>query len=385
MKRYAIIGSGRQGTAAAYDIIKFAYPESLTIIDVSIENLNKCKNLIKKLTGADINTIKLDINDSRALLEALKDVDIFLSSVPYPLNPYLTDIAIESKTSMVDLGGHTNNVIKQLKRTDDAKKAGITIVPDCGMGPGMNVSMALLSMEDFDKVDEVRVWDGGLPQSPKPPWNYNLFFNIQGLTNEYDGNAYFIRDGKVVEVPCFEDIENLTFSDAIGSLEAAVTSGGLSTMPWTFEGKIKLLENKTLRYPGHWSEMLAYRQLGLFDEDEIDFNGSKISPREFYHSLLEPKIYNKNPEDVCIMRTQCIGELNGQKKTKNIECIEFYDKETGFLAMEKWTGFHASMVMQHIIAGKVDLGAHPIENAMQGLDFYNYAIQRGYDIKINID
>ena len=383
MNNYCIIGSGRQGTAAAYDIVKFASPKSLTIIDVSLENLDRCEKLIRKLTGFNINTIHLDINESKLLIDSLKNTDIFLSSVPYPLNPYLTDIAIASRTSMVDLGGHTNNVINQLKRSDDAKKAGITIVPDCGMGPGMNVSMALLSMEGFDQVSEVRVWDGGLPENPKPPWNYNLFFNIQGLTNEYDGSAYFIRNGKVTEVSCFEDIEEINFSDSIGCLEAAVTSGGLSTMPWTFEGKIDLLENKTLRYPGHWDEMIAYRQLGLFSENKVDFNGLKISPREFYHTLLEPQIYQENPTDICIMRTQSIGYVKDQKTRKTVECVERYDKNTNFLAMEKWTGFHASMVMQHIMNKKVSLGAHPIENAMKGTDFYDYALQRGYDIKIN--
>ena len=383
MKNYCIIGSGRQGTAAAYDIIKFGNPNSLTIIDIDSKNLTRCKNFIYQLTGYKINQIHIDINDSKILVDVLNNIDIFLSSVPYPLNPYLTDIAIKSRTSMVDLGGHTNNVINQLKCHNEAKKTGITIVPDCGMGPGMNVSMALLSMEGFDKVNEVRVWDGGLPQAPNPPWNYNLFFNIQGLTNEYDGNAYFIRNRKVIEVPCFEDIEEIDFSGSIGVVEAAVTSGGLSTMPWTYEEKIELLENKTLRYPGHWKEMIAYRQLGLFDEKEIDFNGSKISPRNFYHTLLEPKIYHNNPKDICIMRTEAIGEINGQESKKIVECIEKYDEETKFLAMEKWTGFHASMVMQHIINGNVDLGVHSIENAMSGSDFYNYALKRGYDIKIN--
>ena len=207
MNNYCIIGSGRQGTAAAYDIIKYGSPDSLMIIDSSLDNLNRCENIIKKLTSYEINKIQMDINDSQELIKVLANTSIFLSAVPYPLNPYLTNIAIKSKTSMVDLGGHTDNVIEQLKKSEEVKNAGITIVPDCGMGPGMNVSMALLSMEGFDSVSEVRVWDGGLPEDPKPPWNYNLFFNIQGLTNEYDGNAYFIRDGVVTEVPCFEDIE----------------------------------------------------------------------------------------------------------------------------------------------------------------------------------
>ncbi len=381
MKKYCVIGSGRQGTAAAYDIVSHGKPESLTIIDSNNHNLEKCKDKIKKLTNFDVDIINIDINNENRLIESLLDIDIFLSSVPYRFNLYLTDIAIKSKTSMVDLGGHTNNVIKQLEKSKEAKEAGITIVPDCGMGPGMNVSMALLAMEGFDEVEEVRVWDGGLPQEPNPPWNYNLFFNIAGLTNEYDGNAYFLRDGKVTEVPCFEDIEILGF-DSIGNLEAAVTSGGLSTMPWTYENKIKLLENKTLRYNGHWQQMIAFRELGLFREDKLKIENVEISPRDFYHSLLEPQLVEDNLKDICVMRTEAIGILNGQKSTKTIECIEKYNESTEFLAMEMWTGFHASMVMQHIAASKIESGAYPIETALSGNDFYNYALSRNYKIEI---
>ena len=381
MKKYCIIGSGRQGTAAAYDIVSHGEPQSLTIIDSNKDNLKKCKDKIKKLTDFDVDIINIDINDENKLIKSLFDIDIFLSSVPYKFNLYLTDVAIKSKTSMVDLGGHTNNVIEQLKKSKEAKEAGITIVPDCGMGPGMNVSMALLAMEGFDQVEEVRVWDGGLPQDPQPPWNYNLFFNIAGLTNEYDGSAYFLRKGKVTEVPCFEDIETLGF-DGIGNLEAAVTSGGLSTMPWTYENKIKLLENKTLRYSGHWEQMIAFRHLGLFREDKLKIENIEISPRDFYHSLLEPQLEQKNLKDICIMRTEARGLLNGKKVTKTIECIEKYNEQTKFLAMEMWTGFHASMVMQHIGASKIDLGAYPIELALSGNDFYNYALTRDYKIEI---
>ena len=381
MKKYCIIGSGRQGTAAAFDIVTHGNPKSLTIIDSNNNNLERCKNKIKKLTNFDIDIINIDIKDQDKLIESLLDIDIFLSSVPYMFNLYLTDIAIKSKTSMVDLGGHTNNVIKQLEKSKEAKEAGITIVPDCGMGPGMNVSMALLAMEGFDEVEEVRVWDGGLPQKPKPPWNYNLFFNIAGLTNEYDGNAYFLRGGKVTEVPCFEDIEILEF-DSIGNLEAAVTSGGLSTMPWTYENKIKLLENKTLRYSGHWQQMIAFRQLGLFREDKLKIENVEVSPRDFYHSLLEPQLEQDNLKDICIMRTKAMGILNGQKSIKTIECIEKYDEHTEFLAMEMWTGFHASMVMQHIASSKIESGAYPIEAALSGHDFYNYALSRNYKIEI---
>ena len=158
--------------------------------------------MFKKIDSVS-NSVKIqqfiiDFNKTDQLKQLLDSVDIFLSSVPYKYNLMLTELAIETACSMVDLGGHTGNVIKQLNYDKEAKKKGITIVPDCGMGPEMNVSMGLLAIEQFDEAHEVRIWDGGLPQNPVKPWNYSLFFNIAGLTNEYDSHAFFIRNGKLM-------------------------------------------------------------------------------------------------------------------------------------------------------------------------------------------
>ena len=383
-KKYCIIGAGKQGTAAAYDLVKFAKINSLLLIDTNKKSIDKCLLKIKSVIGdCKVETSIIDINDENKLCDLLKDQDVFLSSVPYSFNLMLTEVAIKSKTSMVDLGGHTGNVIKQLKYNEDAKKSQITIVPDCGMGPGMNITMALYAMEHLEDPKEVCIWDGGLPKNPTEPWNYSLFFNIQGLTNEYDECAFFLRDGEIVEVPCFEDIEILDFGDKIGKLEAAVTSGGLSTMPWTFENKLEKLENKTLRYFGHWEWMKAYRQLGLFSEDKIQFQNQEIVPREFYHHLLEPQLDTKDLNDRCIMRVESIGMINNEKYLVQVDCVEEYDEESGFMAMEKWTGWHASIVMQHIGNGNLSYGTYPIEKALSGHDFYKQAMKRNYSIKVN--
>ena len=100
MKNFCVIGSGRQGTAAAYDIVSHGNPKSLTVIDSNNHNLEKCKDKIKKLTNFDIDIMKIDINDENRLIKSLLDIDIFLSSVPYKFNLYLTDVAIKSKTSL---------------------------------------------------------------------------------------------------------------------------------------------------------------------------------------------------------------------------------------------------------------------------------------------
>lgn len=383
-KTYCIIGTGRQGTAAAYDLLMYADISNLLLLDNNQESINKCLYKIHSLKSkANIITDIIDFKDIKNLKDKLRTVDIFLSSVPYRYNLMLTEVALETSCSMVDLGGHTGNVIKQLEYDKKAKEMGVTIVPDCGMGPGMNVSMALLAIEQFDEAQEIRIWDGGLPREPKEPWNYSLFFNIAGLTNEYDAHAFFLEDGEIKEVDCFEGYEIIDFGKLIGELEASVTSGGLSTMPWTFEGKLNVLENKTLRYIGHWEWMKAYRQLGLFNEDEIEFNGKKIIPREFYHHLLEPQLDTKDFNDICIMRVHGLGLVNGKRKEVVIDAYETYDDKTQLMAMEKWTGWHASIVMQHIANGKIKDGAYPIEKALSGKDFYEQAKKRNYKIKIN--
>jgi len=382
-KNYCIIGTGRQGRAAAYDLLKFAPINQLLLLDNNQESIELCLEKISSVKGnITVKQSLFDFNDIPSLVNLLSDSDIFLSSVPYKYNLLLTEVAIESETSMVDLGGHTGNVIKQLEFDKLAKEKNITIVPDCGMGPGMNITMALFAMEHFDQPMEIRIWDGGLPRYPKEPWNYSLFFNIAGLTNEYDASAFFLQDSKINEVPCFEGYEILNFGEEIGNLEAVVTSGGLSTMPWTYEGKLDVLENKTLRYPGHWEWMKAYRELGLFKEEEISYKGQKISPRDFYHFLLEPKLDTKDFNDICLMRVEANGIKNGSRWNVSINAVEQYDDQSKLMAMEKWTGWHASIMMQHITSGNIGPGAYSVENALTGHQFYEQAMKRNYNIKI---
>ena len=382
----AVIGSGRQGTAAGYDLVKSEDINSLLLIDSSIQSLKKSKNHILRLVpGADVLTAKIDIKEELpSLVKKLEGIDLFISAVPYKYNLELTSIAIDTKTSMVDLGGHTGIVRKQLAYNKTASDLGITIVPDCGMGPGMNISMAMLAIEKTDVPRNISIWDGGLPKNPNPPWNYNLFFNIDGLTNEYDECAFFLDSSKVVEVPCFDRYEIIDFGQGIGKLEAAVTSGGLSTLPWTMEGKLDSLENKTLRYLGHWEWMKAYRELGLFSLDKIMYKNSEIVVRDFYHSLLESKIDDGNRDDICIMRVECKGIKDGRDAIVKVDAVEFYDDITGFMAMEKWTGWHASIVAQKILSGDVGPGAISVENSITGNAFYEEALKRGYDIKVDV-
>mgnify|MGYP001464525129 CR=1 FL=1 len=382
MKKFVIVGSGRQGISVAYDLLRDSN-HNVVMVDIHEDFLNQALNKISAISNSkNLKGIVADVSDSDQMLEILSDADVMISAVPYKFNLDLTKLAIKSKTSMVDLGGHTNIVREQLSMNEQAQESGITIVPDCGMGPGMNITMAVLATEILDQTDEIYICDGGLPKDPKPPWNYSLFFNIEGLTNEYDEQAYFLKDGEIVEVPCFDNIENVSF-DNIGELEAAVTSGGLSTMPWTFKNKLKVLENKTLRYKGHWEWMKAYRELGLFSREVINHNGREIVPRHFYHQLLEKKIDHGRVEDVCLMRIKAIGFKDSKKIELTIDAVEYYNQKLDLTAMEKWTGWHISIMALEIAYNKVSNGAISVENALKGHTFLEEARNRGYDITIN--
>jgi lysine 6-dehydrogenase len=379
MYNYAVLGAGRQGQAIAYDLAINGDTKNISLIDLDEKIATDSANRLNKLLNSSIvKPVQLDVTNKLELKNKLTNINTVISAVPYFLNETITEVAIENKFNLVDLGGNTDIVRNQLSKNVEALSSKITITPDCGMGPGMNITLSLLVMEQFDNPKSIKIYDGGLPQLPKKPWKYNLFFNINGLTNEYDGNATFLRDSNLTEVECFEDIEVLNF-DHLGELEAAVTSGGLSTMPWTFKNTLQTLENKTLRYEGHWQDMIAYRRLGLFDLNEIEFNNKKIIPREFYHHLLESKLNEENVKDVCIMRILGSGIKNGVNKNIQLDAVELYDDNTEFTAMEKWTGWHASIIAIHVTKSNLK-GAIPVEKIMKGSEFLLEAKKRNFNI-----
>jgi lysine 6-dehydrogenase len=205
---------------------------------------------------------------------------------------------------------------------------------------------------------------------------------MSGLTNEYDGVACFLRGGDIVEVPAFDDLELLQFDEPLGTLEGFVTSGGLSTAPWTWKGTLERLENKTLRYPGHCARFIAFRDLGLLGQAPIQVGGSSVVPREMFHALLEPHIgAGPGPvRDVCVMRVVANGERGGRPATATIELVDRYDEATGFTGMQRLTGWHAAICLELAVRGQLPTGVIPVERVPGDL-IVDEGRARGWDIR----
>ncbi|MEE8128457.1 MAG: saccharopine dehydrogenase C-terminal domain-containing protein [Nitrospinaceae bacterium] len=383
---YAVLGAGRQGVAASYDLARLGDAKEIRLFDLDAEAAMRGAKKVNKLLQTQIvQDQALDVSNSSSLVSVLRGVHSTISAVPYKFNLQITEAAIEAHSNICDLGGHTETVRQQLALGDKAKAAGITITPDCGMGPGLNINMGIRAMDYLDEPEDVYIWDGGLPQNPKPPWNYHLTFNVNGLINEYYGDAWFIRGGQPTQVPCLTEMETLNFPQPLGFLEAAVTSGGLSTAPWTFQDKLRRLENKTLRYPGHWDQFKAFKNLGLFELEETKIDGNSLVPRELLNALLAPKITPEPPVyDVCLIRTQAIGRLNGSHSSCTLDFLETYDIKTGFTAMEQITGWHASTIAIIAAQDKLPKGAVPVELALRGKMFDREITRRGWELKREI-
>lgn len=380
--RYVILGSGRQGTAAAYDLAKFGEAGQILMVDARPEAAEKAAARVNRLMGREVAAPRpLDVSDEAGLRAVLQGADVALSAVPYYFNAAISRACIEAGVSLNDMGGNTAVVWEQLKLDAAARAAGVSIVPDCGMGPGLINHMGVYVMDLLDEPRQVYLYDAGLPQEPVPPWNYQCAFHLNGLTNEYDGEATYIRDGKLVQVPTFTELETVEFPP-LGKLEAFVISGSMSTTPHTHLGRLQRYESKVLRYPGHFEQFRAYKLLGLFSEEPIDLDGQQVVPRLFYHKLLEKHISVPLVKDICIMRAIGIGKKEGREQRVTVDLIDRYDPQTGFTAMERLTGWHCALMMGFQARGVIGPGAHRMESAVPAARVMEEIARRGIQFTV---
>ena len=231
--------------------------------------------------------------------------DSVISCVNYWYNVSLSKAAIETGANFCDLGGNNYIVDEQLALDAEAKAAGINIIPDCGLAPGMVSVLAMHGAAKFDDIEEIHIRVGGLPQDPQPPLNYQLVFSVEGLINEYIEVARVIRDGKIIEIDSMTEIESLNF-EGFPPLEAFQTSGGTSTLPDTFLGKIRELDYKTIRYAGHCEKFKTMMDLGLCSSDEIVVDFQKVKPRKVFGELLQKHLPADGP-DYVLVRLDFVG------------------------------------------------------------------------------
>jgi len=372
-----VVGSGMMGRGAVYDLAKNPKVDQIHIADV---DLQRAESLAKE-TGPKAVAEKLDGRDKTQLAKSFSRVNSVISCASYSINTLCTEVAIETGAHMCDLGGNLTVVEKQLEMHSKAKAAGVTVIPDCGLAPGMVNVLVRDGVDYLTRTERVKIRVGGLQQKPQPPLNYSLLFSVEGLINEYVEPCRVLRSGKIAYEDPLVGFEQVQFPEPFGMLEAFNTSGGSSTLPLTYQGKVKDLDYKTLRYPGHGHKMWCLYRLGFMDSTEQDFDGKKIAPRKVLERLLEKNL-PKSEKDVTLLRVTVEGWKGTESRKVEYELIDYFDDETGLTSMMRTTAFPAALIAVWIADGTIkDRGVLPPEKAIPPSLFIEQMRARGIDIK----
>ena len=359
-----VIGSGMMGSAAAYDMAVQGHVDSVTLADNDLKRAKDVAARVNRITaGKKVRAVALDASKEKEAARLMKGHDGALSAVPYFLNLGLAKAAISAGCHFADLGGNNTVVRQELALAKQAEKRGIGIAPDCGLSPGMASILGGELVRRLDgRADALKLYVGGLPERPMPPFHYQLVFSVEGLINEYVEPARILRKGKLTTIEALTEPEEFHM-DGFAPLVAFQTSGGTSTLPETFEGKVGECFEKTLRYPGHYDLLCELNDLGLFSNEKMRVGNVEVAPRALMSKVFEGKFAGKGP-DVCIMRIEAHesikapgvrGLLGGKLKGRvaTFTMVDHYDPKSDMSAMMRTTAFPASIVLQMMCMGAV--------------------------------
>jgi lysine 6-dehydrogenase len=376
-----VLGAGLQGCACAYDLLQNPAVTQVTLADLRLDKLPPFLAKNKDWDGR-LRTIRLNVSDSASVRAAFKDQAAVMSAIPYYYNGAMAKAAVEAGSHFSDLGGNTEIVLEQKKLQQEAESKGISVIPDCGLAPGMVNILAAEGIRRLDHADKVKIFVGGLPQRPEPPLNYQIVYSLEGALDYYTTPSWILRGGRPVQVDALSEVESIEFPSPVGTLEAFHTGGGISTLPFAYQGKIDVMEYKTLRYPGHAAVMRPIRELGLLANDPIEVKGNKVVPRDVFIAAVSPRLHKPEGRDLVALQVQVTGTKKGKSRAVTFRLLDYYDSKHGISAMMRTTGYSLSITGQMQVDGRVKTkGVHTPDEAVPFQDYVTELGKRGIKIE----
>ena len=376
-----VLGAGLQGCACAYDLLQSDGVSRVTLADLRLDHLPPF--LAERGDwGGRLATVRLDVTDPVAVGETLRGQTSVMSAIPYYYNGPMARAAVEAGCHFSDLGGNTEIVFEQKKLHDHALARGVSVIPDCGLAPGMVNILAAEGIRRLDQAETVKVYVGGLPQHPEPPLNYQIVYSLEGALDYYTTPSWVLRGGKPVQVDALSELEAVDFPEPVGTLEAFHTGGGISTLPFAYQDKVDVMEYKTLRYPGHVAIMRPIRELGLLDNTPVEVKGKSVVPRDVFIATVHPKLHKPQGRDLVALQVMVSGRAAGKAAQVAFRLIDRYDAAHGISAMMRTTGYSLSITGQMQADGRVTAkGVHTPDEAIPFRAYVDELARRGVRIE----
>nr|BCX00294.1 MAG: saccharopine dehydrogenase [Bacteroidota bacterium] len=375
--KIALLGAGQMGRAVLADLLRNPAVTQVRVFENHSAHLNEIR---ERFSDARLLLYRVDVRDRPSLERLLRGVNAIISCLPYTFNPSMARLAVELGISFCDLGGNDKAASEELALAREAQMAGIWILPNCGLAPGLTNILVMHGMEQFDEVDTISIRVGNLPLEPRPPFYFQLTFSGERLLDEYTQPVEIIRNGQLFTVEPLEELEYVDFPEPFGRLEAFLTAGSLSTLPRMLLGRVHHLEYKSLRYPGHRDMMRALFALGLAENRLIDVR-STLTYRDLLLRRLQRALAFRDP-DAVLVHIHLSGRRGGQTASLLYTLVDRYSEAEGLSAMTRATAFPISVIGQMLAMGQIPgSGAAPPEQVVPREAFLEAVRERGLEIE----
>jgi lysine 6-dehydrogenase len=332
-----VLGCGNIGSVVARDLAESLASAQIVIGDI---NEDRVKEVASKIGRENVTWTKVDASNHSELVSTLKKFDLAVGALPGVMGYRVCKAAVAAKRDIVDVSYMPEDVMALHK---DASRAEISILPDCGMSPGLGSILAGHAASKLDRVESVHMLNGGLPEKPVSPLGYVITWSVHDLIDMYSRKVTIVKKGKTVEVEAMSGLEETSFP-GVGKLEAFYTDG-LRTMLYTMKN-VKDMWEKSLRYPGHVEKINLLKNLGFFDNKPLNIQNLSISPRKVTAELFERKMKRKDIPDIVAMRIVVSGPKNGKKVTYTYHVLDRYDRQHKVTAMARTTAYTTSVGAQ---------------------------------------
>lgn len=324
---------------------------------------------VKRVTGADIDKARLDesakyvknpkfdttvlsVLDHDKLVEKMKEYDLVIHGTVARFSMNALKAAMEAKVNLVDLAG--GGYPQEGEIYEEVKKAGITVIPGCGIDPGLIDVLSGHAVDTLDKAESVMFACGGLPKDPEPPLDYKIVFGGTKMPVR-PGLVPMIEKGKQVQMDRYSEVDPI-YVDGLKPMEAFTDGYPSSLLKLCIEKGVQNFRGKTIRYAGFVDKIQFLNDLGLIGTDPVDYEGKEVIPRELFHKIIYPLIKfdtDEGDRDLTVLLVKVDGIKDGNETTISFDMVDYYDEENGVTSMAKTTGFSAAIMARMLGRGAI--------------------------------
>lgn len=353
--RVLLLGVGLQGRAALTDLVRSPDVAHVVAVDQAIDRLAR---FVDTLETTKVACVEADASDPAELSALLsRDVDLAIELLPSAFQTTVVTAAVEHGVHVV-----STTYDDGLSSLDAAARdVGVTVMPECGLDPGVDLVLCRLAIDALDDTHELNSYGAGIPErsAANNPLQYKISWNFDDVLKAYNRPARVLRDGQIVDVPADRLLApahvHSVHVDGVGDLEAFANADALAYADrFGIRDDLQSTGRYSMRWPGHCALLHALIQMGFLSDEPVDVEGTLIAPRAILRDLLGPQLqYGPTERDLAILRVDARGRKAGVDTSVVYELVDRRDLTTGLLAMNRTVGFTVSVVAQMILRGEI--------------------------------